>query len=222
MRPALLALPVLALSTPAQAEDLQTWLEAKLALEPAKRLELSVAPQVRLQLDDPRQLSAAMVDLGVEYGPTRWLALGLTYRPSYERDGDEALVTRHRLAADLMARLDLGDLRLGYRLRLTEKYRPDANNQWKATLRNLVSVTWRGWEDWRPKASAELYVGLDDFDQAERDTLRLTVGTEYALTERQSIEVFYRVETLHADEDTPTLHILGLGWGFDLDLRDDG
>ena len=43
MRPALLALPVLALSTPAQAEDLQTWLEAKLALEPLKPIVPTLA-----------------------------------------------------------------------------------------------------------------------------------------------------------------------------------
>lgn len=215
-----LALPLLLVCTPARADDVESWLSAQLAIEPLDQLELHLEPRVSLSIDAPG-LSGVLLEAGLEYRLLSWLELGTAYRAMYERDGDEALALRHRVQLDVQARLDLSKLRLAYRARLQGKFRPASKNTSKATLRNRVSATYRGWKRWRPAMSVELFVRLEDFDAFERDAVRFTVGLQRALSKAQALEVFYRVEALHADKDDPVLHVLGLSWSYDLTFDDD-
>lgn len=212
---ALTLLGALSIASPAQAADVQTWFESQVAFTPHKRVSLSVEPQLRLRIDDPG-LAAVMVDLGVEYKPARWVALGVAYRPVYERDGDDEMALRHRLQADLRFKLRLEAVRLDYRLRLQEKIRPASNDKLRAKMRHRVRAQYRGFEDWRPELAVEQFFALGDFDSLQRDTLRVTAGVSYRLAKRQRLAFFYRAEVLHADPDDPTVHIFGLGWGLEV------
>jgi hypothetical protein len=205
---------VFATATAAHAADVQVWTAAGASLFPSKRLELTIEPQVRFD-ENASRVSATFLDTGLQYRIVKWLRLGVGYRPGYERDGSGYMVLRHRLNADARTRFEINPFRIGYRLRLQEQIRPSSRDQYRTTLRNLIDLSYRGWKQWTPGLSVELFHALGDFDGIELDKIRFTVGTRYRIQKQQDLEVFYGVELPQADPTAPMLHIFGLTYHYD-------
>jgi uncharacterized protein DUF2490 len=207
-----------ALGSVARADDVQVWTAAGTSLIPHRRFELILEPQIRLD-DNASRVSSLLFFVGARYQVASWLRATAGYRSEYERDGDDDLVLRHRLTADLGPRLDFGSIRLTYRLRLQEQLRPTSRDQYRVTLRNMLQLSYRGWDRWTPALAAEPFHAMGDLDAFELDKTRITFGVTHDLDKHQEVEAFYRIEVSHGDASEPTLHIVGATYHCDVDLR---
>lgn len=204
-----------AMATDGRADDLQVWTSVGSSWSPFQHLEVQLEPQLRFDQNVSRT-SEILVDAEVRYRIVRGLRLGVGYRAGYERDGDGDLMWRHRLHGDLEPRADIGHTRFSYRLRFQEKWRPGSRDAERASVRNRLEVSYRGWSPWVPQISGELFHALGGLTAPELSKIRVTLGTAFKLDERSDLEVFYRIELSNADQADPTLHILGLSYQYDL------
>lgn len=211
-RASLLLVAVVAVSPPARAEsDAQLWLEAGASHDLSRRFELRFEQELRLDQDMSR-VAAVLPGLRAGVEVVSWLRLGGGYRFAYERDGSGDMVIRHRLDAEARPRVDLGPVRLGYRLRYQEQLRgADGMDGFRHTLRNRVDVRWRIARRWGPEAAAEAFHSLGDGETIRLHKVRLTIGGAVDL-DTHELELFYRLELPQDDPDDPTLHIVGLGY----------
>lgn len=210
----LCALAVLAPARRARAQsDSQLWLEGGVAHDVGR---VTLAFDQHLRFDDGMaRVGSIMPEPSVSLRLERWLRLGVGYRLQYERNRDGVFETRHRLQLFARARTDLGKVRLEYRLQLQEQVRPDDNQLYRHSLRNRVTLSYRGQPRWTPSAELELHHDLDNGDAIHLDKVWLTVGVERQLG-RYDAELYYRAELPQARTTDPTLHILGLGFHADL------
>jgi hypothetical protein len=209
---AALAAPFVLLAGGSARADHQLWLEAGFELQPTSRLELQLAPQIRLDQDVSRFL-AFLPELSLRYRAATWLRVGGGYRFEYERNNDGELVVRHRVSADARLRLQLDPMRVDYRLMLVEQYRPSSNDQYRTLLRNRVELRLGAWQRWTPSIAGETFHALGDLDTVVYDRLRLTAGVAHDRGDHE-LTMFIRVE-LHADATDDTDYILGLGYSFE-------
>lgn len=188
-------------------------METGFELQPTRRIELQLEPQLRLDQDASRFL-AFLPELTLRYRAATWLRVGGGYRFEYERNNDGELVVRHRVSADARMRLELDPVRVDHRLMLVEQYRPSSNDQYRALLRNRIELGLGAWQRWAPSLAAELFHALGDLDTVAYDRLRLTAGVAYDRGDHE-LTMFVRAE-LHADPTDDTDYILGLGYHFEL------
>jgi len=198
----------------AHADDIQQWNAIGVSYAATHEVSLAFEQEVRFD-EDVSRLESVMPEASLEYRVRKWLRFGAGYRLQYSRDNDGELGIRHRFHAYGRVRRDLGDTRLEYRLQAQEQLRPGANDPRRHVVRHRVSVDYRAFKPWIPEASVEAFLAIADGDPVAFDKLWLTVGGAHVTKER-AIEVFYRLEQPVNDPMDPTLHILGLGIGFDL------
>ena len=215
-------LPALALAaavcwpSPARAES-ELWLKA--GVRHLITREWRVAFDQHLRWAGPvNELVRIMPELSGQYRPTKYLRFELGYRFSRQLEKDE-WEYRHRLHLDSSLKLDLGPLALKGRARLQNRSDGlDAGDENRTTLRPgaWVSVDVDGLPfSLEPGLGAEAFVFLDHpKDGVEYQKLRLEVFAEAAFGPVET-ELSYRME-LPADEDDPTVHIIGLSFGYDL------
>ena len=212
-----LGLAVLTASGRAAAEDeAQLWLGSGLSLLPAKKLELSLDPQVRFDQDISR-VSSVLGDVGVLYGPWKWLRIGAGYRAEGKRENDDVFGARHRINADVEPRFSAWGFRFSYRLRLQEEWRLAKRDREVATFRNRLKIAYHGFEVWRPAVSAELFVDLGDFDRSQTEKLRLKADVTFPIGDHR-LGGFYALE-LPLLEGGVRVHIIGLEYRYEFDLH---
>lgn len=212
MRSKLATVMIVVWSSVASA-DTQLWLQGRASIRPAKRVETDLSPQFRFDQGMSR-FAAFLPELSVRYRVKRWLRVGSGYRFEYERNGDDMLITRHRFAADVRLRADLGDVRFEGRVMLVEQLRPDTRDPYRAVLRNRVDVSYRASRSWAPFAATEPFHLLGDFDEATYNKLRLTAGLVHH-GKSQDLEMFVRAE-LQAEMVVPPSYIVGFGYHYEL------
>ena len=209
----LIALAVVLEPAPAHGDDVQLWTEAGAAWQ-RDRIVISFDQGLRFD-EDISRVSAVIPELGVRYRIKKWLRAGAAYRLEYERDRMGDMVVRHRFQLDTRARVDLGDVRLGYELKLQEAYRPSSGDQLRATIRNEATVAYDRWKPWRIEAAAELHHDLDQGDAIHLDKVWLTFGGSHR-GEARELAVFYRLELPQYDMTDPVAHILGAAIHYDV------
>jgi hypothetical protein len=214
-RASLLVVAVLAPSLARADSDAQLWLAAGASHDLTRRVAIELEQELRFDQDMSR-VAAVLPELRAGVEVVSWLRLGGGYRFAYERDGSGDLVIRHRLDAEARPRVELGPVRLGYRLRFQEQLRgADGMDGFRHTLRNRVDARWRVARRLAPGASAEAFHSLGDGEAIRLHKLRFTFGTAIDL-DTHEVELFYRLELPRDDPDDPTLHIVGLAYAFAL------
>jgi len=205
----------LLLSARPAAADVQQWTELGVKVDLPEKLTLSFDQHIRFD-EDVSRLGSFMPEAGLQYRPLDWLRLAVGYRLQYERSGSGDMRARHRFFTDARARYDLGEVRLEYRLKLQDQYRPDdPDDTWRQTLRNRADVSYRAWKPWIPGASVELHHDLAQGDAIHLAKIWITAGGSWSKKKRD-LELFYRAEIPQAEPMDPTVHILGLAFHHDL------
>lgn len=197
--------------------DVQLWTSASLRYRPARRVRIELEQNLRFD-ENISRLSSAMPGISVSYDPVRALRLGVGYRFIWER-GDSSFGSAHRLHADARVRGDVGRVSFSYRLRFQEKLVGEDGDgdglETRHTLRNRVGLAVDTDSLVTPTLSAELYTRVGHGEGATLRKWRLTMGVDLDLDDHR-VNLFYRVEASIEDEQDPTLHILGIGYRFDL------
>jgi hypothetical protein len=211
VRRALLVGLIVAWLLPAAAahadRDLQLWLEASVSRK-LGRFTAGVEQGLRFG-DDVSRLEAFLPAASLAYRPHKAIRLGVGYRFEYERNRRGEMVMRHRLHAEARPRLDLGPVRLTYRLRFQEqlRYLDDVRH----AVRNRLAAELKGRKPWTPAVSAETFHRLGGGEPVHLRKIRLVAGVGYQLG-AQELMLFYAHERAQADPRDPVLHILGLGF----------
>ena len=206
---ALVSIPGTAL---AQSEA-QVWSSASLEGDLSDSVELGVEQHLRFD-DNSSRFGSVLTDLGLSYEAIDWLRLGAGYRFGYQRDGSGDLVIRHRFHGQGEFRLEPAEpVRLSLRTRWQEQVR-DSGLRHK--LRNRFEVGWKATKDLTPSASVEIFHRVGGGDGVVFETLRLTLGAGYEIGKRNEVGAFYRYEQPQDEPLDPTLHILGLEYGYTL------
>lgn len=200
----------------AQADESQLWLSSGVALRMPADLDLVIEPQLRLD-HDMSELATVMVDNELRFSPLKALRFAVGYRAEYERKDSDEYVVRHRLHIDVSPRLNLGPVRLAYRLRLQEQLRPGSKDGERTKLRNRLGVSYQRLGRWTPTIEGELFHYLGDLDECSLDLIRLTASLSYDFTRNHTAESFYRMQIPQNDQD-PLEHILGLAYRLNLHL----
>lgn len=200
----------------AQSEA-QLWSSASLENDLGDRLELELEQHLRFD-DNSSRFGSLLTDVGLTYELFEWLRFGGGYRFGYQRDGSGDLVVRHRLHAQGQLRAEPADkLRLSLRSRWQETLRgAAAGDGVRHKWRNRFEAEYRATKRLTPGASLELFHAVGNGDGIVLDTLRLTFGADYELTKTSELGAFYRYEQPQADPTDPTLHIVGVSYGYTL------
>ena len=216
----LLCVLLLAPGTALAQTDVQLWTSASLRAELVEDFRLELTQHLRFDEDVSRVLSI-MPELSASYDPAKPLRLSLGYRFIYEREQDRQLDDAHRLTFDARLRGDLDPIRISYRLRIQEVFEQKASGlEVRNTLRNRLGVSWDTDTPLTPEVSAEIYTRIGGDKAALFHKLRLTAGASYDIDDVE-LELFYRLELPIDQPLEPVLHIIGLGFRYDLSLVDE-
>jgi hypothetical protein len=194
--------------------DRQLWLSAGVAWHPSKPIELAFDQHLRFA-EDVSELDRVMPELTFGYRALAWLKLGAGYRFSRQRNNDDEWVYRHRLHAE--ARPSVRWQRFGaeYRLRYQEQLRGiDASEGGRHTLRQRVKLRYHWSSDFTSYAAGEAFLALGGEDGTRITETEWTLGLSLELGASE-LDLFYRLE-LPTDDDEPVLHIIGLGYSYEL------
>jgi hypothetical protein len=182
---------------PVRAEtDGQLWLSAGVSWDASKRVELAFDQHLRFA-EDFSELDRVMPEL------------------SRQRNNDDEWVYRHRLHAEARPGARWGRFAAEYRLRYQEQLRGiDASEGGRHTLRQRLKLRY-GWSpDFTSYAAGEAFLALGGEDGTRITETEWTLGSSLELGDSE-LDLFYRLE-LPTDEDEPVLHIIGLGYRYEL------
>ena len=210
-----LVLAFIALTTGSAAAETQLWTEAGVRHDLSKRTTLTFDQHLRFDADISR-VGAIMPEPGASYRVKKWLRAGVGYRYQYERDKDGIMVSRHRGYVWGRVRKDVGDVRADYRLELQEEYRPDANPDYRHTIRNRGDLSWMGFGAIVPGVSVETHHILnEDGSTIHLGKVWLTAGVEYE-RDALGLDLFYRAIVGQDDPTEPTGHVIGVGVHYEI------
>jgi hypothetical protein len=198
---------------PARADrDTQLWLSAQLRLRFHKQVHLDIEQGLRLDEDIShagRVLSEGVLAVRV----TDWLRLSVGYRYTWVNDNSPD--SRHRVHGDARFGDSVGHFTWVTRVRYQAGIRDGRPT--RHTLRGLFGVGIRNDSPVTPYVSTEVFTDVGHGDGPVQRAWRGTAGVEIA-TKRHALDVYYRIEIPLNDDRDPTLHILGLSYGYEAKL----
>lgn len=178
---------------------------------------------------------------GLDYKLCKWLKLSADYKLIYRHIDSRTTKkgnivsdywsVRHRAGLSLTGSYRLNRLTLSLRERYQYTYRGEQSvAKWdgddgtaksdeiiesksKHVLRSRLKVEYNIRKShFTPFASCEFYNSLSDFTH---DKVRYTIGTDYKINKKHSLNAFYRyVDT--SDDDESDGHVIGIGYKFKL------
>lgn len=224
-----------------QGDDFGLWFDAGVEKKLGKRWGVGLDLGYRSR-SDARITDRMSAGLSAGYKIARWLKAGLGYDLLYDhrepkvtyhkKSGTVNKITpdywalRHRFHLDLSGDVDLGRFNLSLRERYQYTYRPaatakrydtdtqewgDVKSKGSHLLRSRLQVEYNIRHcPVDPFASAELFTGKGGLQKA-----RYTGGLEWKVAKQHALKLYYRYQTTHDDDDDePSRHVLGLGYGF--------
>lgn len=199
----------------AQTDEAQLWLSSGLRFRPIRSVRIDFDQGLRFD-EDISRLSEVLPELSVSYDPVRFLRLGVGYRVSFEVENEGDFEDYHRLHLDARLRGEIDRVELSYRLRFQERLWSDGGElQARHVFRNRLQIAIDTDSPFTPSLSGELFMRVGHDEIASLPKWRLTAGVTIDLDEH-TLEVFYRFEAPIEDETDPRLHILGLGYRYEL------
>ncbi len=217
--------------------DLETW--TKIGFEKKsenKKFCFSLSQAFRFD-DNSTSLDQFFTELGVGYKIWDDLKFDVGYRLIRDGSVSKGFDKEHRFQTDLSYKHKLNRLRLGYRLRYTNRNLRGLTvaegdyNQHKYRLRMKAEYNIKGWK-LDPYFSAELFYAkgyesvvfnegvVVGYSTNALQKYRLTLGTDYKTGKVGSLGGFYRIERQFASfpraYNAKTWYIIGLNYQFKL------
>ena len=221
----------------AQSDDFGVWTSLSAKKKLAKGVNLSAEAEYRTR-DGLKNSERWAGNIGVDVRLLPWLKADAGYTYIYQNNPTETTkkgnivpsywYSRHRVTASLTGSVKWNRLEFSLRERWQYTYRPEktvpkfdddgvtpkddevVKGKGKNVLRSRLQVEYNIAKKcpFTPFASCELYHSGDGLDKT-----RWTVGTEYKISKKHTVEVYYRYQN-RADEDEADNHVLGLGYTF--------
>jgi hypothetical protein len=193
----------------AKTKRFGTWIEAKFSKDIFKKLEFTLAPELRLQ--DDFTVDEYLMDGDLTFKPVDFLRLSAAYRYliNVKKSENEHY---HRFALDAMGKKEWKRLEGSLRFRLTNYPEFEANNNDKNEyLRYRLKFEYDIRKcKLRPFTSYELFYLLADKALTKS---RFDIEGSYKISDNSRLGLYYRLETHFDGEDA--IHILGIAYDLD-------
>lgn len=198
-------------------QEAEIWLRAAADYRASERVQLSVAPQLRLRDASPRA-GEFLTDSELQLRAYPWLAFALAYRISLEQSegADARWAPAHRVQFDSLARAVWTHIRLQGRVRFQERIaRVSGSREFAHTLRARVVLTALAPRELQPFVATETFLPLALAGETRPQKQRFTIGLDWGRGRHRSL-IAYRFEIpLRSDRDLIS-HILMVGYEVDL------
>jgi len=193
--------------------DLEAWTGARIKKDIGNRWELSLEEEFRLE-HNMSQLYEFLTEAGVSYSFNKQWRLRVNYRFIRNRTNSGDFETRYRLNADLSFRKDVNRLRISWRGRIQS--RTEQNETYSTNnFRNRIAMKYNIRKSkFSPYFSAELYYGYSMIQDPRFNKMRFTFGSDYSLSGKSDINIFYRLEGELLEEYPKTTNIIGIKYDF--------
>ena len=222
-----------------QSDDFGIWTSAEVQKKLFPGFDVSLEGEFRTR-DGVQTVERWSGSAGLSYKVFRWLkaSAGYTFINYYHpmettKKGNyipEYWQARHRVNLSLTGKVDWHRFTFSLRERWQYTYRPSQSvpkfdgadgsaksdeyisGKGKNVLRSRIQVGYNIRKcAFNPYASCELYHSLNDDVAFEK--LRWTVGTEWKLSKKHSLDFYYLYQN-KADEDEADGHVIGVGYSF--------
>lgn len=182
----------------------QTWFEFEVTKDITKKLELSLAPEIRFK--ENFELNEYFFEPGLEYKFNDFFSLGGKYRigNNLKNNGDSQFYGR--FAFDAKTQYEWKKLETQLRLRYTnsDDFSDDGNDKTNYLRLRLKMEYSLKKLDLKPYAAYEIYREIDekDFDKSRWET-----GLEYKINKHHRIGAYFKINDYFSDKES--INILG-------------
>lgn len=226
----------------AQSDDFGLWLSAGAEKKIDKKWSVGVEGEFRTR-DDCGEVARWSIGIDGEYKIADWLKASAGYTLLYDNNNDKVTYhsdgtennwrpsywgIRHRFNVSLTGKVRLGDFSVSLRERWQYTYRPEKttdrydydNEKWEETqvrgkgrnvLRSKLKIDYD-----IPKSSLTPYADVELFNAWSLQKTRYTIGTDWKLTKKHVVGIYYRYQDVNndKDDDDPSSHIIGVEYKF--------
>lgn len=179
----------------AQQKDAGLWTSVSFKGEFSKKLQWSVAPEVRLR-DNMTNVSSVFTDVGLDLDLAKKFSLALTYRFG-QRNEIDFFETRQRLQLGLGYKISYNDWTINLATRYQgriEGGQDDGDADFATTWRNKISVKFEGFKKWELGTSYEIFHAYDDGVALKWNDWRWTASAERKINKRNFYSVGYLIQ----------------------------
>lgn len=185
--------------------DFQTRYEINLSLEPLKKLDLSLSPEVRL--DESFEISKYMLETKLSYKPLKGLSLGGSYRFVINPRTDRATEYLHRFALYTSYKKKIQRFEPSLRIKYTN-YTEDMSLGEFLRYRAKLEYDIKGIK-LTPLLSAEAF---HELSANQIYKMRYGIGAEYKFNKHSSLGLKYMLD--YYLQDYYNKHIIKLGYTY--------
>lgn len=235
--PAMAAVALTLAASPARAagedDELGVWASVNAEKKLTKKWNLFAEGEFRTQ-DGVSAVERWSLAVGTDYRLLKWLKADASYTFIHSYREEEITgkgniipsywLPRHRVNVSLSGSVKWNRFKFALRERwqytyrpqqFVEKYDPNGNRKddekvkgkGEHMMRTRLQVEYDIAKcDFTPYASCELY-----YNTYGTEKTRWTVGTEYKINKKNSVEAYYRYQN-HSDEDEANGHVIGIGY----------
>ncbi|WP_340113764.1 DUF2490 domain-containing protein [Maribellus mangrovi] len=192
------------------AQAQRTWFEFEISKELSKKLEISLAPEIRFK--ENFELHEYFFEPKIEYDLNKYFSLGANYRFGNNPDKDGNAQWFGRYAVEGKAGYEWKDLEAQFRLRYTnsDDFGGDDNDR-SNYLRMKFQLEYEiGKTDLKPYALCELYRNLR---LGEYSKARWEGGLKYKINKHHRVGAYFRLND-YLVEDDESIKILGLAYNY--------
>lgn len=193
-----------------QFKDAGLWSSVSLEYKPNKQMELSLAPEFRLN-ENLSQVNSWFSDFGVQYKLPNNLNIQAVYRVGYRSPMLEPEL-RQRLQFGVGYKFEMNDWSLSLVSRyqaalrlMTDDGDPDLISTW----RNKVSMKYAGFKKWELGSAFEIFNSQSDEHTLDLTDWRWTCSVEYKINKRNFISFGYLIQK-NLVSKVPELDYIGL------------
>lgn len=207
-------------TTIAQINDFEVWTTVAIKKELSDRIDISFSEEARFN-ENASRADKIFSDIGVSYKLNYKFAIGAYYRFINAREINSTYSKEHRYYFDLSYTERLDRLKISNRLRFQSKYSNMFSSEWGLVpsnyLRDKISAEYDLKNTkFNPATSVELYYRLNGKQNNIFNRVQYTVGTEYELSKKSTIEVYFRLQKEFNEKNPVTSYILGLTYSYKL------
>jgi hypothetical protein len=200
--------------TYSQETDFGTWLDANVSKKITKKLEIQADEEVRI-FQNFSEINRFATSIGASYSFFKILKGETGYTWIYHHDvNDSYWDNRHRYYVQLIEKVNVGRLAFSLRERFQSTFQKivkKSDYSPQNYLRSRLQVAW----DIRnsklePYSSAEVIYQLNNPDGNVIDNLRYTLGTEFPLTKKLSMDTYLRISRDINVKHQGNLYLIGI------------
>ena len=201
----------------AQVNDAGVWASINVEKKINSKVALQLSEEVRFN-ENVSEVGTAFTEIGANYKLSKYIAVGVSYRFIQKRKVDDFYSFRHRYNVDVAFKYKYKKLSMSLRERLQTQYaNVNSSEDGKVAtryLRNKLTLKYNLERKYTPFVAGELFYQLTNVEGNEFDNVRYTVGVDYEINKKVSLELFYLINKEFNTNNPVTDYVSGFGFTY--------